>query len=211
MSRPSALCPICNERTPTTFTDGWGRICTDCAAVRRERGLDPTLRDGAPIRANVRGVGKDGKVQPGASEWHWRPPEEAPDTHHTDEIQIGGKIGYQQAPPIHVAGARAKPVAAASWGGRGIAAAPRKRAEAAHDLAAVLDADDGPLTDRDRTALRIYVELPKEGRLATMAAELGLTETAAAKLVQRAKAKARRQADRTRRSAITEDELRVER
>lgn len=116
--RHVTLCTTCGDAA-TGARDAQGRpACHKHAAPGElihfaEQGRSQRA-DHSPER-NVVGVGPDGKRPEGAADWHWRPPQHAPDEHHDQPIVLRNPNGhegpgnhetlmFQQAPPVHVKG-----------------------------------------------------------------------------------------------------------
>lgn len=87
--------------------------CAECYAARFARGMEAwpsSDLDGVIHPRALIGTRPDGTVAPGAYDSFYRPPRETPDDHHELPIVIGqgdaARLMWQQAPPVHVRGAR---------------------------------------------------------------------------------------------------------
>lgn len=107
MTRPinTTVCAGCNkdDAEPRPRPDFELPLCDACYHVRTQRLHErPTPLTG--VARNVYGVTTEGKRGDGATSWEFRPPVPWQDAHHSDPLEIGGRVQYQQAPPVHVGG-----------------------------------------------------------------------------------------------------------
>ena len=180
---PQTRCHICGA-TASGVRDDEGYLCATHAAIPTRPYPTPYEAAGM-VAGNVRGVDRDGKRGDGAESWEYREPQEAHDLHHDQEIIVGERLYFQQSPPVHVGGSAPKP-----HGTRRTASAAA-RAEARHDVDALLPKLTASLTENEREVWRLRRRVGL--RRKEIAKRLGMTETAVKKALERAEAKVRKE------------------